>query len=166
MRSVIGAVAGHLRDRWVGVIAVAAFAGGLFALLSPIMLDAYDPWGVQIGCGSAYSRQLHQAEVADQTPAAATDYVGECSSAVAHRRAWTLPVLCIGAVIEAVDVVMWARSGPLDRALRAAKRGWSEPPDDTLHEALNLDRRERSHLEHPLDTAPTRHSKPHGPQRR
>jgi hypothetical protein len=90
----------------------AALVGiGLVALNFPIFLDAYDQWGVQVKCGTGYSTNLSQAEFADQT--SQSNFVGQCQSALATWRAWTIPVAVAGwLVLSAALVAAWRHTSP------------------------------------------------------
>jgi hypothetical protein len=91
----------------------AALVGvGLVALNFPVFLSDYDQWGWQIKCGTGYNTNLLQAEVANQaTPQA--HFVDQCQSALAMRRAWTIPVALTGWVIlSGVLVELWRHTSP------------------------------------------------------
>jgi hypothetical protein len=143
-------------DLFIGAILL---AGALLALWLPIYLDTYDKWGVQIKCGNGYYSQLDSqlmpaiTDNQDQArqSALATYYVGQCKSALAHRRAWAIPVAAVGALIVVPELVAWARGRA--RSLAATtNESWTEPADMALHDAALLDRRYRSHRARPSDT--------------
>jgi hypothetical protein len=95
------------------LIVGAALVGiGLLALNFPVFLNAYDQWGWQIKCGTGYDTNLMQAEIASQaTPQ--ENFVDQCQSALAMRRAWTIPVALIGSVIlSGVGVALWRHTSP------------------------------------------------------
>jgi hypothetical protein len=98
------------RGLFIATLGVLLLAGGLFALSFPVFLDAYDPWGSQVNCGRGFSADLAQAMVADQTQPAAR-YVDECNSALAFRRAWTIPLATIGwLILSWLVVAFWRHS--------------------------------------------------------
>jgi hypothetical protein len=138
------------------IVGAVVLAGALVALCFPVYLDAYDRWGVQINCGNGYTSQLLQATTDDQDQARrsapATSYVGKCKSALAHRRAWAIPVAIVGALIVVPELVAWARGGARSSAATAYESWAPEPADSALHDAALLDRRYRSHRERPSDT--------------
>jgi hypothetical protein len=91
----------------------AALVGlGLLALNFPVFLNAYDQWGWQIKCGTGYNTNLMQAEIANQaTPQ--SNFVDQCQSALATRRAWSIPVALVGWVIlSGVLVELWRHTSP------------------------------------------------------
>lgn len=147
---------------WLAMlIGAALLIGGLVALCFPVFLDSYDKYGVQIKCGNGYHAELLQATIDDQEPASAavrptTSYVDQCNSALAHRRAWLIPVAALGVLILIPDLVAWARGrsprGPV------SINAWSATPDDMLmrdmsmHSAALLDRRDYSRRKPSTDT--------------
>jgi hypothetical protein len=142
---------------WLAVLVGAALlVGGLVALSFPVFLGSYDQYGVQIKCGNGYRAELLQALLDDQesasTPARpTTSYVDQCGRALAHRRAWLIPVVVAGALILVPDLVAWARGEAASPAEQPHE--WSAEPTDTeMREAALLDRRWRSHRPRPSDT--------------
>jgi hypothetical protein len=75
---------------------VALIAFGLLALRFPVFLPDFDQWGVQINCGSGFESALTQASAADS---GGTNFVDQCHTAVAERRAWTIPVTMAGVLL-------------------------------------------------------------------
>lgn len=71
-----------------GAVAVVLLTVGLLALRWPVYLPEFDPWGVQVKCGSGFGADLAQA-----TFAGATD---RCQHALAARRMWAIPVAALG----------------------------------------------------------------------
>jgi hypothetical protein len=145
------------RDQLVTVIGAVLLAGGLLALSVPVSLGDYDSRGIQVGCGNGYYSQLLQATVDDEESgrqaAPGTNYVEQCESAIAHRRAWAVPIAGLGVVILVAEVVQWARSRATEPGSAAAPHAWSaDHPDQNMHEAAVLDRRERPHPPRPSDT--------------
>jgi hypothetical protein len=143
---------------WVDMlIGAILLAGALVALCFPVYLGTYDKWGVQIKCGNGYhsqiDSQLMQANNQDQARRSEppTGYVGQCNSALAHRRAWAIPVAAVGALIVVPELVAWARGGARSRAV-TTNNSLAEPADTALHDAALLDRRYRSHRARPSDT--------------
>jgi hypothetical protein len=67
--------------------------GGLFALRFPVFLGDFDQWGFQINCGSGLRIAFSQAMTADST---GTHFVDRCDSAIAVRRAWSIPLAVAG----------------------------------------------------------------------
>jgi hypothetical protein len=102
------------RNLLTAAVAVVLLVGGLLALHFPVYIDAYDRWGWRIECGDGYGADLGQAAIADQgfdpasgepPPAAVAtgnavsagnDYVGQCNTALAIRRAWAIPLAVLG----------------------------------------------------------------------
>jgi hypothetical protein len=140
---------------WLAVlVGTALLVGGLVALSFPFFLGSYDKYGVQIKCGNGYYAELLQASIDDQESASTPtrpSYVDQCGSALAHRRAWLIPVAVAGALILVPDLVAWARGGSAGPA--EPPHEWSAEPTETeMHEAALLDRRWRSHRTRPSDT--------------
>ena len=104
----------------VTIAAALLVAAGLFALRFPVFLDAFDQWGWQINCGNGFSPDLTQSAAAQ--PAGA-DFIGQCHSAVAVRRAWTIPFALIGAVLITSRLLAATRHAP-----RAPQPTESTPP--------------------------------------
>jgi hypothetical protein len=69
---------------------------GLLALRFAVFLSDFDQWGFQINCGSGFQSSLTQAGIADS---AGTHFVDQCRTAIAMRRAWTIPVAVTGALL-------------------------------------------------------------------
>lgn len=67
--------------------------GGLFALRFPVFLGDFDQWGFQINCGSGLHSGFSQAMTADSS---GTHFVDRCGSAIAVRRAWSIPLAVAG----------------------------------------------------------------------
>jgi hypothetical protein len=100
----------RFRSRLAVTIAAALLAAaGLFALRFPVFLDAFHQWGWQINCGNGFSPDLTQAAAAQ--PAGA-DFIGQCHSAVAARRAWAIPIALIGAVLTTTRLPAAMRHAP------------------------------------------------------
>lgn len=129
---------------WVDMlIGTILLAGALLALWLPVYLDTYDKWGVQIKCGNGYYSQS-ESQLESQLES-------QCRSALAHRRAWAIPVAAVGALIVVSELVAWARCGARSMAA-PTNESWTEPADMALHDAALLDRRYRSHRARPSDT--------------
>lgn len=149
------------RQWLVMVVGGLLLAGGLLALALPVMLDDYDTWGIQIKCGNGYQSQLLQAATTDENPGrqpastegAASHYADQCSSAVAHRRAWALPAVALGVLPFIPKAVAWTRRGAPGAGSYPPGGSWSTGhPDAAMHDAALLDRRERSHHRPPNTT--------------
>jgi hypothetical protein len=96
------------RGLLAAAFAVVLLVGGLLALHFPVYIDAYDRWGWRIECGDGYGADLGQALIADEgfdpasgepppaVPTGDNDYVGQCNTALALRRAWAIPVAVLG----------------------------------------------------------------------
>jgi hypothetical protein len=137
---------------WIGI---ALLAGGLLGLCLPVFLDSYDSWGMRVKCGNGYYADLVQATTDDSQSTSgalrpATSYVDQCGSALAHRRAWLIPVAALGVLILIPELVTWSHSGSASSA--ATTDEWSEDPVDFMHDAAVLDRRERPRRQRPTDT--------------
>jgi hypothetical protein len=93
-------------------VGVAMLAVGLLALKFPVFIDAYDQWGWQVKCGTGYSTNLMQAEIANQAKPG-SDFVGQCQSALAMRRTWTIPLAVAGwVVLSGLAVALWRHASP------------------------------------------------------
>ncbi|WP_431231201.1 hypothetical protein ACQ856_16345 [Mycolicibacterium psychrotolerans] len=86
-----------VRQIVAAVAAVALLTFGLLALRWPVYLPDFDPWGVQIKCGSGFSSDLVQATFAGKAD--------QCQRALAMRRGWAIPVAALGWLIVIVLVV-------------------------------------------------------------
>ncbi|QEN13504.1 hypothetical protein ACRDU6_13250 [Mycolicibacterium sp. ELW1] len=86
-----------VRQIVAAVVAVALLTLGLLALRWPVYLPDFDPWGVQIKCGSGFSADLVQATFAGKAD--------QCQHALAMRRGWAIPVAALGWTIVIVLVV-------------------------------------------------------------
>lgn len=95
------------RGALVVFAAVVLLAGGLFALRSPVFIDAYDQFGWQVKCGSGFTTDLSQASNAQKMPnrektnagaahAADNNYVRQCDNALTIRRGWAIPAAALG----------------------------------------------------------------------
>jgi hypothetical protein len=85
---------------------------GLVALHFPVFLDAYDQWGWQIKCGTGYSTNLIQAQIANPT-LPQNNFVEQCQSALAMRRAWTIPIALVGwLILSGLAVALWRHASP------------------------------------------------------
>jgi hypothetical protein len=101
---------------------------GLFALWLPVRLGDFDQWGFRIHCGTGLHGAFSQAEVADST---GTHFVDRCGTAIAVRRAWTIPLAVTGALFLSALVisplrgrsvnVQTADAGPPRQASRIAQ---------------------------------------------
>jgi hypothetical protein len=79
---------------------------GLLALRFPVFLAGFDQWGFQINCGSGFQSTLTQANIADS---AGTHFVDQCHTAIAMRRAWTIPPAIAGALLLSTLLVAPSR---------------------------------------------------------
>jgi hypothetical protein len=80
---------------------------GIAALLMPVSVSG--PNGESIGCGNAVASDPTAAKDADSKNLANlpvlneivphTSYVAECESALSHRRAWSIPLAAVGAIV-------------------------------------------------------------------
>ncbi|OMC11691.1 hypothetical protein A5747_23000 [Mycobacterium sp. IS-836] len=97
-----------MSTRRVVIVAVGLLLliGGLFALRSPVFLGDFDQWGFQINCGSGLHNALGQAMTADST---GTHFVDRCGSAIAARRAWSIPLAVAGGLILSALLVSPSR---------------------------------------------------------
>lgn len=82
------------RRFWVLVAGVALVVVGLLALRFPVFLPDFDQWGFQINCGTGFQSGLTQAGAADSGGA---QFVDQCHTAIAMRRAWSIPLTVFGA---------------------------------------------------------------------
>lgn len=86
-----------VRQVVAAVVAIALLTFGLLALRWPVYLPDFDPWGVQVKCGSGFSADLVQASFAGRAD--------ECQHALAVRRMWAIPIAALGWLIVIVLVV-------------------------------------------------------------
>lgn len=93
---------------WLIFCVGAALLGtGLLALNFPVFIDTWDQWGWQVKCGTGYSTDLTQAEIATQA-APQTNLVDACQSALAMRRAWTITIALVGWVLlSGLVIALW-----------------------------------------------------------
>jgi hypothetical protein len=97
-----------LRDRFgLSLLSAAAVIFAVITLCWPVRLDVWDQSGFQISCGDGAVADYAQAATVDHetrnplhgpTPKRATDYVGDCQSAIWWRRGWTAPLAIVGVV--------------------------------------------------------------------
>lgn len=80
-----------------GAVAATLLTVGLLALRWPVYLSDFDPWGIQVKCGSGFSADLVQATFAGRTE--------HCQRALAVRRMWAIPVTLLGWLIVVVLVL-------------------------------------------------------------
>jgi hypothetical protein len=86
-----------VRQIVAAVVAVVLLTFGLLALRWPVYLLDFDPWGVQVKCGSGFSADLIQANFAGKAD--------QCQHALAVRRMWAIPVAALGWLIVIALVV-------------------------------------------------------------
>jgi hypothetical protein len=101
-----------IRDRFAaGLVAAVVALGGVVAFYYPIHLADYDPWGMQIPCGTAVAPDADQAAAADmytantpspQTASGTTQYAAQCNRAVWIRRGWAVPLTLAGVAVVAM----------------------------------------------------------------
>lgn len=108
---------------------------GLFALWIPVFLGDFDQWGFRINCGSGLSSAFSQAEIADS---AGTHFVDRCGTAIAVRRAWTIPLAAAGALLLSALVIspVRGRSANVQSADAAPRRQASRTVQGTTRPAL------------------------------
>lgn len=97
-----------------GVILLIA---GVIALLVPVSVPNGN--GNGIGCGNAIAEDLSGARSANDSTVANvpilnqivphSDFVAQCQSAVSSRRAWSIPVAVVGALVAAGALVVRPR---------------------------------------------------------
>lgn len=101
--SITTALMNMSNERFLTLIAgVLLMTVGLLALRFPVFLPDFDQWGFQINCGSGFQSSLTQAGIAD---AAGTHFVDQCHTAIAMRRAWTIPLVATGALLVSALLV-------------------------------------------------------------
>lgn len=81
--------------------------GGLFALRYPVFLGDFDQWGFQINCGSGLGSAFSQAMLADS---AGTHFADRCDTAVAVRRAWSIPLAVTGGLFLSALLISPSRA--------------------------------------------------------
>jgi len=93
-------------------VGVALVGLGLVALHFPVYLDAYDQWGWQITCGTGYTTNLMQAEIANQAFPQA-NFVDQCQSALVVRRSWSIPIAVVGwLILSGLAITLWRHASP------------------------------------------------------
>ncbi|MGY4709390.1 aminopeptidase [Mycolicibacterium sp. CBM1] len=105
--------------RLVLLVGAALFVVGVIALLVPVSTS--DGNGGSIGCGNAISADLSGAREANSKTVANVpilnqvvphaDYVAQCQSEVSQRRAWSIPLTVIGALVAGGALVVGGRHG-------------------------------------------------------
>ena len=92
------------RRFFVFAAGITLLVGGLLALRFPVFLPNFDQWGFQINCGSGFPDRVDAAGIADS---GAGQFIDECHTAVAIRRAWAIPVTMAGALLlSALAVIL------------------------------------------------------------
>jgi hypothetical protein len=99
------------RRFWALVAGVTLVVLGLIALRFPVFLPAFDQWGFRINCGSGFHGALTQAGAADSS---GVQFVDQCHTAIAMRRAWSIPVVVFGALLLGALMVTPPRPNPAD----------------------------------------------------
>jgi hypothetical protein len=95
--SITAALMNMSNQRFFTLVAGAVLlVGGLIALRFPVFLPDFDQWGFQINCGSGFQSSSTQVGIADS---AGTNFVDQCHTAIAMRRAWTIPLAVAGALL-------------------------------------------------------------------
>ncbi len=103
-----------------GVILLIA---GVIALLVPVSVANGN--GGSIECGNAVAQDLSGARSANDSTVANvpilnqivphSDFVAQCQSAVSGRRAWSIPLAVVGALVAAGALVVRPRGAPAAR---------------------------------------------------
>lgn len=95
--SIMGALLNMSNQRFLILAAgVLLLTVGLLALRFPVFLSAFDQWGFEISCGTGLHSNFTQAGIADPT---AVQFVDQCHTAIAMRRAWAFPLAAAGALL-------------------------------------------------------------------
>lgn len=107
----IAAAAANGSTRRLVILAVGLLllVGGLYALRFPVFLGDFDQWGFQINCGSGLHSAFSQAMTADST---GTHFADRCGSAIAVRRAWSIPLAVAGGLFLSALLVSPLRGRP------------------------------------------------------
>ncbi|HEU0191363.1 MAG TPA: hypothetical protein VFR17_08845 [Mycobacterium sp.] len=142
---------------------IVLLGAGLYLLGQTVFLDEYDATGMQVNCGNGFESQLLQATVDDEKSGlsgTATNYVDQCVQGIRQRRAWAAPLAGLGALLVIAEVSLWVRRGAAWAGISGPNGeggGWSakDHPDQEMHEAADLDRREREHRSGPSTTTPS-----------
>ena len=109
----------------VGVLLV---MGGLFALRFPVFIGDFDQWGFQINCGSGFRSAVTQAVIADS---AGTHFVDRCHTALAMRRAWTIPLPVTGALLLSALLIRPRRQRSANASTAGETPSTASDPSDT-----------------------------------
>ncbi|WP_375487746.1 hypothetical protein [uncultured Mycobacterium sp.] len=91
--------------------------GGLFAMRFPVFLGDFDQWGFQINCGSGFHSAFSQSLIADS---AGTHFVDRCGTAIALRRAWSIPLAVSGGLL--LSALLMSPPRGLSVRMRALRR--------------------------------------------
>jgi hypothetical protein len=105
--------------RFILAVGAALLIAGLIGLVVPVSVS--DGNGSSIGCGTAVAADQSGARAANDKTVAGipilnqivphTDYVAECGSALSGRRAWSIPLAVVGAIVVAGALVLRGRRG-------------------------------------------------------
>lgn len=100
------------------LVGVVALLIGFIALLIPVSTS--DGNGGSINCGTGLSSDLSAARDANNSSVANvpvlnqvvphTDYVGECQSKLSDRRAWSIPLAVVGAIVAGGSLLIGGQS--------------------------------------------------------
>lgn len=111
------------RQLFLGIAGALLVVIGLLALWFPVYLNQYDPYGMQIACGSGFSANLSQA--ADTN---GDGLVAQCGTALLLRRIWAIPVVVLGWLILTGLIASWVRAKP---TAEESSRFWELSGDST-----------------------------------
>ncbi|MBO0880339.1 MAG: hypothetical protein J2P17_08290 [Mycobacterium sp.] len=110
------------------VTGVLSLTGGLLALRFPVFLSDFDQWGFQINCGSGLQSMSTQAGIADS---AGTNFIDQCHTAIAMRRAWTTALVAAGVLLLGALLVRPSREQSANtettRDIPLGRLSWSPP---------------------------------------
>jgi hypothetical protein len=105
--------------RFILLVGAVILIVGLIGLFLPVSVP--DGNGGNIGCGNAVAADLSAAQAAnDKTLANVpilnqivphTDYVALCESALSSRRAWSIPMTVVGAIVVVAGFFLRGRRG-------------------------------------------------------
>lgn len=72
------------------IVAAAVILIGFLGMWWPVYLSEFDPYGIQIDCGSGFVSDLSHAQRTSES------LVGDCDSALLIRRSWSIPLMVGG----------------------------------------------------------------------
>jgi hypothetical protein len=104
--------------RLVLIIGAVLLIAGAVALVVPVSVTGNDR---SVSCGNAIASDMSEAQQADNSTGASipvlnqvlphSNFVAQCQSSLSSRRAWSIPLAVIGAVVIAGSFALGTRAG-------------------------------------------------------